>query len=456
MGRFGLPTIGTWTPPPPQQTEGDYSRNKKEPKKFFQTTDFGKITKAKQRHTFFKEKQKAQNTQHWDPPPPFVEGDTQTNIALYTPWYGTTWCHTDRRDGTAELAQEGLTNAEAPFTGINTLDSCDHKRNRKRAKQRRHRYNKAVKAREQRTSERRQLKIKDKTVFYVPNKREKLKANNALKRREYRRFMRKMASDLSKKRGLAKLRKEICTTRERLLTSSGFKNKMRTLRRENKHKFREKWRHHKQTFMGITQQTYITKDKGRTKKTGTRKLPMYENMHAITANIRGINSCGKRQILAAKWEREKIDIALLTETQKNTGGMEKEGAWGKYTVFYSTGICPKKREEQEKHREEQASATRKKRRKKKGQTIPAPMSKAKPPHAPKKTEEGNHTKCSTASKRNADYEHAGVAIAVHKKWIHLVEEVREISGRTITVLLRTGSGGNCIHIHLCANRRQAR
>ena len=58
-------------------------------------------------------------------------------------------------------------------------------------------------------------------------------------------------------------------------------------------------------------------------------------------------------------------------------------------------------------------------------------------HAEKgrRTAGGDHTRYSTASKRNADYEHAGVAIAVHKKWIHLVEEVREISGRTITVLL---------------------
>ena len=81
--------------------------------------------------------------------------------------------------------------------------------------------------------------------------------------------MRKMASDLSKKRGLAKLRQEVCTTREKLLTSSGFKNKMRTLRRENKHKFREKWMHHKQTFMRITQQTYITKEKGEDQSNGS-------------------------------------------------------------------------------------------------------------------------------------------------------------------------------------------
>jgi len=33
-----------------------------------------------------------------------------------------------------------------------------------------------------------------------------------------------------------------------------------------------------------------------------------------------------------------------------------------------------------------------------------------------------------------------VAIAVHKKWIKIVEEVRELSGRNMTVILNTGSG----------------
>ena len=155
------------------------------------------------------------------------------------------------------------------------------------------------------------MEIKHQTVFYVPNRREKLKNRRANRRQEYRRFMRRMASDLSKKRGLAKLQGNPQTTRKKLLTSSGFKNKIRTLRRENKHKFREKWKHHRQTFMGITQQAYIIKNKhetgkrGQTHKIGARKLPMFENLHAITANIRGINSCGKRQILAAKWEKEK-------------------------------------------------------------------------------------------------------------------------------------------------------
>ena len=47
---------------------------------------------------------------------------------------------------------------------------------------------------------------------------------------------------------------------------------------------------------------------------------------------------------------------------------------------------------------------------------------------------------SSASKRDSDYEHAGVAIAVHRRWVSLVEEVRETSGRNMTVILKSGSG----------------
>ena len=46
---------------------------------------------------------------------------------------------------------------------------------------------------------------------------------------------------------------------------------------------------------------------------------MFENFMALTANIRGISSCGKRQILAAKLEKEGIDAALLSEVQKIQG-----------------------------------------------------------------------------------------------------------------------------------------
>ena len=69
------------------------------------------------------------------------------------------------------------------------------------------------------------------------------------------------------------------------------------------------------------------------------------------------------------------------------------------------------------------------------------MSKARPKTRPEENNDPTtKTKYSTAHKNNPDYEHAGVAIAIHKKWVHLVEEVREISGRTMTVILNTGGG----------------
>ena len=83
-------------------------------------------------------------------------------------------------------------------------------------------------------------------------------------------------------------------------------------------------------------------DQSQNNKPNERKLHMFENLKAITANIRGINACGKRQILSAKLEKEGIDAALLSEVQKNTGGMKKEGNFGKHTGFYSTSIDPKK------------------------------------------------------------------------------------------------------------------
>ena len=46
-------------------------------------------------------------------------------------------------------------------------------------------------------------------------------------------------------------------------------------------------------------------------------------------------------------------------------------------------------------------------------------------------------KGSWPSKRDADYEHAGVAIAIHKKWINNLDEVLEIRGKNIRIKLRS-------------------
>ena len=197
-----------------------------------------------------------------------------------------------------------------------------------------------------------------------------------------------MVSELSKKIGRERLRGNKDRTRDTLFKNSSFVNKIAALQKRHKHSFRIQWHKKKHAFMETNRSDYITKGKRentfvcrqcnktqvnigdfdedcrkgscpptkgtqhpQNKNHTQRKLHMFENLNAITANIRGINACGKRQILSAKWEKEGIDIALLSEVQKNTGGMEKEGQWGKYTVFFSTGINPKKREELEHNRE---------------------------------------------------------------------------------------------------------
>ena len=127
-------------------------------------------------------------------------------------------------------------------------------------------------------------------------------------------------------------------------------------------------------------------------------------------------------------------------SSKNTGGMEKEGQWGKYTVFYSTGVNPKKRGEMEQKREAKAAETQKKARKKKGKADPTPIAKPGPKKQKPKPTQTPHKSYIGASKKDADYEHAGVAIAVHKKWAKSVEEVRELSGRNITIIMDTAGG----------------
>ena len=154
--------------------------------KFFQTTDFNDVKKSDQRKAFFKQ----QNT---------------ARLENQEPWLGVGGCQTDRRDGIAERTRIGLTNADAALQHINLQYPKASKQEKKRAKQRRHRYNRAQKDREKRTAARRQFKIQNKVIHYTPTRRDKLRQANASRRREYRRFMRRMASDLSKRRGLTRL-----------------------------------------------------------------------------------------------------------------------------------------------------------------------------------------------------------------------------------------------------------
>jgi hypothetical protein len=65
-------------------------------------------------------------------------------------------------------------------------------------------------------------------------------------------------------------------------------------------------------------------------------------------NETGINTLTGRQQLAKSWEEEKIDIALMSETQKISGGLETGTAWqNEYIAFFSTSIKPKTKDEQE-------------------------------------------------------------------------------------------------------------
>ena len=69
-------------------------------------------------------------------------------------------------------------------------------------------------------------------------------------------------------------------------------------------------------------------------------------------------------------------MALMGETNKNTGGMEDGCSWGnEYIVFFSSGIKPKVREEQEAKRLSNWEKAQKKSRKKKGRLTPPPSPK---------------------------------------------------------------------------------
>ena len=385
-----------------------------------------------------------------------------------------------RRDGTAGRAPNGVTKADTDSQAEYSKSTHQARlRERKRLKQQRHRHNKATRDKLKRIADRREYKTKKgKTIFYIPTRRDKLRDRRAWHRREYRRFMRQSVSELSKKEGRGLLQGHKDKTRAKLFASSSFVNKLKASQVRHKLEHRIQWNNEKQKIMGTASHNHITNSRrgktlvckrcnsthqhthefsepcrkgtcqpaqvvaGHTKARGhnTRKLHMHENLQAITANIRGINACGKRQTLADKWEREGVDIAMLTEVQKNTGGMEKEGQWGKYTVFFSTGVNPKKREEMEHKRETKAAETQKKSRKKRGKAEPTPIAKPGPKKKKPNPTQAAHKSYIGASKKDADYEHAGVAIAVHKKWIKSVEEVRELSGRNITVILDTASG----------------
>ena len=439
-------------PPDPHPPERSEKRHR-----FFQTHSFKEYPKAAQRKEFFKKK---------------------TTTSEHVPNGQHCW-HFHRRGGTAGQASPEVTKADTDSHWHSYCTRQAKLAEKKRLKQIRHRHNKATREKLKRIADRREyVNSKGQTIFYIPNKREKLRERRAWHRREYRRYMRQSVSELSKKEGRRLLQGNRDKTRAKLFANSSFANKMWASRARHKLEFRIRWTKEKQKILGTANQHHIATSKkgdtlvckrcnsthpctndfgetciqgtckaakviaGHTKARGhnTRRPKMHEDLRAITANIRGINSGGKRQTLSKKWEKEGIDIALLTEVQKNTGGMEKEGQWGKYTVFFSTNINPKKKEEMDNRREAKAAETKRKSRKKKGKPDPKPIAKPCPKQQKLKATQETQKYYNSASKKDADYEHAGVAIAVHRKWAKAIEEVRELSGRNITVIIDTASG----------------
>ena len=108
------------------------------------------------------------------------------------------------------------------------------------------------------------MKIRGNTIFYVPNRKEKLRTRRATRRREYRRFMGKMVSELSKKIGRERLRDNRNKTRQHLFTNSSFVNKRAALQKRRKHGFRIQWHAKKHAFWGTQKRDFITKRKTRT------------------------------------------------------------------------------------------------------------------------------------------------------------------------------------------------
>ena len=147
----------------------------------------------------------------------------------------------------------------------------DRLRDKKRIKQQRHRNNKAKREKQNRINERREHKTKmGKTIFYLPSRRDKLRERRASHRREYRMFMRKMVSELSKKVGRGLLQRNRDKTRAALFTNSSFVNKLAASKVRQKHEFRIQWNKKNQDFMGTGSQNYITQTKKGDKHICTR------------------------------------------------------------------------------------------------------------------------------------------------------------------------------------------
>ena len=187
-----------------------------------------------------------------------------------------------------------------------------------------------------------------------------------------------LASEVRKKEESKELRYCREEDRNKVLKRKGVKRRVKKKTKqkckERKSSWRNKWMKliSQEAKQVIFNKWTDNKKKGQKKgKNGNRgkkegpKLPMHQKLKIYANNERGINTIAKRQQLAASWLEEKIDVAMMGETQKNTGGMQQGPSWNnEYITFFSTGIHPKIREEQEKKRLNKWDRQAKKRKRK--------------------------------------------------------------------------------------------
>ena len=84
-----------------------------------------------------------------------------------------------------------------------------------------------------------------------------------------------------------------------------------------KPEFRKKWKEHLEPKESTQQKAMGKASEGDRHWDSPRKIRMHEKMQFIACNVRDMNTLGKRQELAEQRERDQIDVAMISETQKN-------------------------------------------------------------------------------------------------------------------------------------------
>ena len=129
------------------------------------------------------------------------------------------------------------------------------------------------------------------------------------------------------------------------------------------------------------------------------KIKANQQVRVATLNVRGLNQLTKRETLVKIMKDNQYEVLLLTETNVNLNSLEY---WYGYTAFFSTNIEPKIREQEQNRRESTSIAD-------------------------KRPNNG------TSHRLDADFEHAGVGIAVKNCVLNSLKDVKQINGRIATV-----------------------